>query len=71
MWVSLSYSNINSLHCKIKNAHRDKAPSNKTPAFGKIRNMGILVVDASNQLFIRGSENGRKVLKKSKLRSFW
>ena len=35
--------------------HRDKAPSNKTPALTKSRNMDIWVVGTSNQLFIKGS----------------
>ena len=32
-----------------------KTPSNKTPALAKSINMGIWVVGASNQLFIKGS----------------
>ena len=40
---------------QIKDTLNAKAPSNETPAFTKSRNMGIWVVDASNQLFIRGS----------------
>ena len=40
---------------KVKGTLRAKAPSNETPALTKSRNMGIWVVDASNQLFIRGS----------------
>ena len=39
-----------------------KAPSNKTLALTKSRNMDIWVVDTSNQLFTRGSET--KILKK-------
>ena len=35
--------------------HREKASSNKTPAFTKSMNMDIWVVCVSNQLFIRGS----------------
>ena len=38
----------------LKDTHREKAPSNKTPALTKSRNMGIWVVGTSNQLFIRG-----------------
>ena len=38
----------------IKDTHREKAPSNKTPALTKSRNMGIWVVRTLNQLFIRG-----------------
>ena len=40
---------------KLKNSHREKAPSNKTQAFTKSVNMDIWVVGTSNQLFIRGS----------------
>ena len=36
----------------VKDTHRKKAPSNKTPAFTKKMNMGIWVLDTSNQLFI-------------------
>ena len=39
----------------IKDTHREKAPSNKTPAFTKSKSMDIWVVGTSNQLFIRGS----------------
>ena len=39
----------------LKDTHREKAQSNKTPAATKSRNMVIWVVGTSNQLFIRGS----------------
>ena len=39
----------------LNDTHREKAPSNKTPAFTKSTNMGICVVGTTNQLFIRGS----------------
>ena len=39
----------------IKDTHREKAPSNKTPALTKSMNMGIWVIGTSNQLFVRGS----------------
>ena len=39
----------------IKDTHREKAPSNKTPAFTKSMNMDIWVVGTSNQIFIGGS----------------
>ena len=39
----------------FKDTHREKAPSNKTPALTKSTNMAIWVVDISNQLLIRGS----------------
>ena len=38
-----------------KDTHREKAPSNKTPALTKSVIMDIWVVGTSNQLFIRGS----------------
>ena len=40
---------------KLNDAHREKAPSDKTPAVLKNMNMDIWVVDTLNQLFIRGS----------------
>ena len=43
------------MHEKVKNTHRKKAPSNKTPTLSKSMNMDIWVVGTSNQLFIRGS----------------
>ena len=39
----------------LKDTHREKAPSNKTQAVTKSMNMGIWVVDTSNQLCITGS----------------
>ena len=39
----------------LKDTHKEKAPSYKTPVLTKSTNMGILVVGTSNQLFIRGS----------------
>ena len=39
----------------FKDIHREKAPSNETPALTKSTNMGIWVADTTNQLFIRGS----------------
>ena len=38
----------------LKDTHREKASSNKTPALTKSTNMDIGVVGTSNQLFIRG-----------------
>ena len=38
---------------KLNDTHREKAPSDKTPAV--LKNMNIWVVDTLNQLFIRGS----------------
>ena len=39
----------------LKDTHREKAPSNETPAFTKNRNMGIWIVGTTNQLFMRDS----------------
>ena len=39
----------------MKDTHREKAPSNKSPAFTKSTNMGISVVGTTNQLFKTGS----------------
>ena len=39
----------------LKDIHREKAPSNKTPTLTKSMNMDIWVVGASNRLFFRGS----------------
>ena len=36
-----------------KDTHREKAPSNKTPALTKNTNRDIWVVGTSNQLFMR------------------
>ena len=44
--------------------HREKAPSNKTPALTKSKNMGIWVVGISNQLSIRVSQTKAKFTKK-------
>ena len=39
----------------LKDTNREKAPSNETPALTKSTNMGIWVVAALNQFFIKGS----------------
>ena len=39
----------------LKNTHREKAPSNETPAVRKSTVMGVWAVGTLNQLFIRGS----------------
>ena len=54
----------------IKDAHREKAPSSKTPALTKSMNMDICAVGTPNQLFLGGKNvSERKVfLKKS---SYW
>ena len=48
----------------VKDTHREKAPSNKTPTLSKIINMDIWVAGTSNQLFIRGSSTKTKISKK-------
>ena len=40
---------------RIKDTHREKAPSNKTPVLTKSVSIGIWVVGTTNQLFIGGS----------------
>ena len=37
----------------LKDTHKDKTPSNKTPAITKSTNMGIWDVGTSNQFFIK------------------
>ena len=39
----------------VKDTHRGKTPSNKTPALKESTNMNIWVVDTSNQPFVKGS----------------
>ena len=48
----------------IKDTHREKAPSNKTPMLTKSTNMGIWIIGTSNQLFTRGSYTETKSSKK-------
>ena len=45
---TLAFSNV-------EDTHWEKAPSNKPPALAKSMNIGIWVVGASNQLFLKGS----------------
>ena len=47
------------------NSHREKAPSNETPALTKSTNMDIWVVGTTNQLFTRGSLTETKFSKSS------
>ena len=47
-----------------RDIHREKAPSNKTPALGKSTNMGVWVVGTLSQLFARGSQTETKLSKK-------
>ena len=37
----------------LKDTHREKAPSNKTPSLTRITNTGIWVVGTSNKFFIK------------------
>ena len=47
-----------------KDTHKEKAPSNKTPALRKSTNMGVWAVVTLNQLFTRGSLTETKLSKK-------
>ena len=50
----------------LKDTHREKGPSNKTPALTENTNMDIWVVSTSNQIFFKMFLNWNKVLKKLK-----
>ena len=68
----MGFGTLKSLHTfeqLIKNTHREKAPSNKTPTLTKNINMDICVVGTSNQLFIWGFWAERKLSKK--WNSYW
>ena len=45
----------------LKDTHREKTPSNKTPGLRKSTNMGVWAVGTLNQLFIRGSLTFKKI----------
>ena len=47
----------------FKDTHREKAPSNKIPAFTKIINIDIWVVGTSNQLYITSSYAEKIIIK--------
>ena len=47
-------------HEKVKDTHKENAPSNKTPVLTKSVNIDIWVVGTSNQVFIRGFHIERK-----------
>ena len=49
----------------LKDTHREKTPSNKTPAVVKSINMDIWVVDTSNQLFLKDPQTETKFSEKS------
>ena len=57
---------LNGWSRSFKDTHREKAPSNKTPALWKSMNMDIWVVGTSNQSLIAGSYTKTKSLKKKK-----
>ena len=48
----------------IKDTHKEKAPSNKTPVLRKSTNMGVWAVGTLSQFFIRGSYTETKLSKK-------
>ena len=48
---------------KIKDNHKEKAPSNKTPALRKGTNMGVWALGTLNPLFIRGFYTETKLSK--------
>lgn len=50
----ISAKGLKGLICILKDTHRGKAFSNKTPELWKSMNMYIQVVDISNQLFTQG-----------------
>ena len=49
---------------KVKDTHREKAPSNETPAPKKSTNMGVWTFGTLNQLFIKDSLTETKLSKK-------
>ena len=49
-WISVNKDTMS-----LKNIHREKTHSNKTPTLFKSMNMDIWVVSTSNQLFVRVS----------------
>ena len=52
----------------VKDTHREKAPSNKTPALRKSTNMGVWAVGTLSQLFIGGYRTETKL---KKISSYW
>ena len=54
MGSSILFS-LTSIPTVLKDTHREKALSNKTPALRKSTTMGVWAVGTLNQLFIRGS----------------
>ena len=72
MWFTKSFADVSRTiwNCIIafldalKDTHREKAPSNKTPVLRKGTNMGVWAVATLNQLFITGSWTETKLSKK-------
>ena len=72
--LSVSKLTRNYLHCctflefmlDLKDIHREKASSIKSPVLTKTMNMDIYVVDTSNQLFIGGFDTDVKLYNKVK-----
>ena len=48
-------SNVVPAKCLLRDTHKGKPPSNKTPALTKSMNMDIWIAGTLNQLFIKGS----------------
>ena len=53
--ISFVYVTFSLYYHSLKDTHREKAPSKKTPALRKSTNMGVWAVGTLSQLFIRGS----------------
>ena len=58
--------NLDNNNDNIMDTHREKAPSNKTPALTKSMNTDIWVVHTSKKLFVRGSKLKQNFQKKKK-----
>ena len=61
------YSVSTFLLSNVKDTHREKAPSNKTPAVRKSTDMTVWPVGTLNQLFIRDSLTETKLSKKQSI----
>ena len=51
---------------KVKDTHREKAPSNKTPALRKSANMGVWAVGTLNEFIYKRFSNASTTFKKIK-----
>ena len=58
--------NLDNNNDNIMDTHREKAPSNKTPALTKSMNTDIWVVHTSKKPFVRGSKLKQNFQKKKK-----